>query len=564
MNDGKRVFSSNPSVPHLLRKTNIFGVYKRVPEPNGRPVPPAILPEDVRYSALVNPYYPDILNDLQLTDHYPIIQPVKLGESETCTLSLNCMKRCKYIQKYSSYNNAFEKEETFEAYSQRLDLLATLIITLIKNEAPVTFSLQEAPDYLMPLGASFYQKIAQETGFAFVEAPISSSQAGLVTLFDPRKLEYNQEIVESSRDCRLQSTTFRNRYTQQDEFRLVNIHGILSNSKMYAQIIADSKLTEHPATIVSGDSNIPASKDAIQALKLSREETAQHYEALNLLQAAGVHGSYAVVQGTLGRSKGGVDTLDIVDTSPSLRTRAHLRPKNLPCLNLSAIERSRSLNMALTQVIRSWLENTTSRLGRAFIDYPAIRSTFPSLEIDSMRERSLRIISLESQQAAQAFSDQISQSCNIPHKIPRPYRGSTERYSIVLSVDDLENMELSLRHLAQSTETSAPPSRIGIFGGYSAGTTLENTFNRYYPEAVIEKINLKNPHLRVVSFKSKEVAQSFSRSIFNLSNIRPKSPQPFGRNGQYSILLNIEQLKKINSDTVSATTSLNFGNRPKR
>lgn len=549
----KRVFPNNRA-EHVLRKTTLFGVYRRGSD--GQPVPPAIMPDDLHYEGLINPYYPDVLNDLQLTDHYPVLQKIRLEGVETSVLSLNCMKQCQYIPAFRGYNNAFEKVESPEEYSQRLDLLANLIIALIEDNRPITFSLQEAPNYTTPLGRRFYEKIKLKTGWEFVPDAQSNTKAELVTLFDPQQLEFRDDVQSSTKDLRLQSITFRNKHTKQGEFQHINMHGKLPESLRYASFIVERIRDDSPPTIITGDSNIPAGDDAIQALSRTstQHELDNHRNALRLLNDAGAHGSYTVVQGTIRGSKGGVDTLDILTTSPSLRTDSDYHSKRLPKLNRYAIEQKRLQNEENTRAIRPHLQHTITRLGEVFIHdlnytipraYPTLSAGYPDIQVDLLSSNdALRIISFASRDETQAFSNMISRELNIKNKKPQIF-GDSGRYSIILSTEQLDNIEFKVRENA--------PQNIGMsvqYKGRLASEKVEHEFLRKNPNARIELKRISgHDELRIVSFGSRNETQSFSDRISADFDIKNKKPQSFESSGRYSIVLSIEQLKRINNDT---------------
>ncbi len=541
-----RVFSNNRA-QHVLRKTTLFGVYPRGAD--GRPVPLRIMPNDVRYESLINPYYPDILNDLQLTDHYPVIQKIRLAGVETSVFSLNCMKQCQYMQAFQAHNNAFEKIESPEEYGQRLDLLADLIIALIEDNIPVTFSLQEAPNYKTPLGRNFYEKIKRSTGWEFVPDYQSNAGAELVTLYDPHKLEYRSDLQSSTKELRLQAITFRNKDTQQVEFQCINMHGKLSDSVRYATLIAERTVHDFPPTIITGDSNIPASEDAIQAL--SSTSTPQvlesHRYALRILDEAGAFGAYTTVQGTISGSKGGVDTLDILTASPSLRTYSYYGSSRPQRLNKDAIEQKRIQNVEMTQAIRSSLEQTVRSLGQAFTPYstsfyPNLSAEYCNFKVDALpSDDKLKIVSFASRDEAQIFSNRISNELNINNKKPKAC-GDYGRFSIILSTEQLDSIESHLRK----------PVNIPI-----SSATIEYKFLTRNTHARIESKKIpENQELRIISFVSNNAAQAFSNRISDDFGIDHKKPKEFGREGRFSVVLSIRQLQIINDDTPRRQSSL--------
>jgi hypothetical protein len=537
----ERVFSNNRA-QHLLRKTTLFGVYRRGLD--GRPVPPCIMPNDVRYEGLINPYYPDILNDLQLTDHYPVLQRIRLGEVETSVFSLNCMKQCEYLEVFNGYNNAFDKVESPEEYGQRLDLLADLIIALIEDNRPVTFSLQEAPNYKTPLGRHFYEKIKRSTGWDFVLDDTSNDKAGIVTLYNSQQLEYRADVQSSTKNLRLQAVTFRNKYTKQDEFQCINMHGKLPDSVRYARLIAERTTHDSPPTIITGDSNIPASEDAIQALSGTSSPQAlhDHREALRILNEAGAYGAYTIVQGTLVGSKGGVDTLDVLTASPSLRTNSYYGSDRLPRFNKVEIETKRTQNEQITQGIRPYLQQTVRRLGRVFTPvYPALSAEYCNIQVAVLPgSATVRVVSFASEGETQAFSNRISREFGIEGKRPKAVEGSG-RFSILLGTEQLDIIE---SHLRKPANVEIPST--------SANQTIEYKFRSRNPDATIESRRIAgHDELRIISFSSKDAAQAFSNRIKNDLKIKLKEAQAFGNEGRFSVLINIGQLEQITNTTRS-------------
>lgn len=330
-----RVFAM-PNLPNVLRKTDLFGVYKK--DARGNAQMPRVLPSQAREQGATY-YYPDIVNDLQITDHFPIIQDVVLNGEIKKVLTLNCMKQCTYNASYQSHNNAFNKVESDEQYQYRLSLLAEIVVTMIKeNPESVTFSLQEAPFYESREGRMFFDIIYQKTGWRYVHDDVSSMHGGLVTLYKPEELSYDKNKIKSSKiGARYQTIPFTVNGSNQP-LTLINMHGLLDNSKENAKLISTSQTTRD--LIVTGDSNIPSSAQSIDALgNIAAHKAAKHHQALEKLSRP-IFGNYTVIQGTTDKSKNGVDTLDVIAISPNL-SPLNVRKRMLPNLDANVLMSSR-------------------------------------------------------------------------------------------------------------------------------------------------------------------------------------------------------------------------------
>lgn len=452
-----RIFSLTGD--HFLRNTTLFGVYRRYPEPNGAPSGPRIMPDDPIFSELRNPYCPDILNDLQLTDHYPMVQEVKMGDRQISVLSLNCMRQCQRLPEF--YNNGFEKEETPREYAERLDLLVKLVITLIQENPAITFSLQEAPDYRTAIGKKFFDEILKQTGWKHVEDYTSCQQVGLVTLYNPAILALG-DCNPSSRGSRFQIIFFSVNDNSITPFRLINMHGQLNDSKRYGDLISEVTKDSLANTIITGDTNIPASEHAIQALEStnSADKLEQHHQVIEGLNQSGIHGVWTVVKGTIDESKNGVDTLDIIACSPAFCTEKSRELTTIPELDPELIARSRLTNRRLTQGIRDDLTNTiklfsqiTEELALEVTKYTGTlyggrRCTDESIKvkqeffmenfgatISTLSNPSLshlRVVAFSTKNEASLFSVWLTDNHNIPKKNPQPY-GHDGSYSILLT-----------------------------------------------------------------------------------------------------------------------------------
>ena len=478
---------------HFLRNTTLFGVYQRFPEPNGAPSEPRIMPNSSEFSELRNPYCPDILNDLQLTDHYPMVQKVQLGEQEINVISLNCMRQCLRLPAF--YNNGFEKEETPREYAQRLDLLVKLVITLIQENPAMSFSLQEAPDYNSAVGKKFFNDILTQTGWKYVDDDTSCQQVGLVTLYNPEIL--TPEVIEPSRrGSRFQTTIFSVNDNSRTPFRLINMHGQLDNSKHYAELISEISSESNPETIVTGDTNIPASEYAIQALAAnnSEDKLEQHRQVLSTLNQQGIYGGWTIVKGTINESKNGVDTLDVIAFSPVFCNEQSRELTTIPELDQELIANSRLANHRLTQNIRDSLTNTIKELSKSqeaetlevsrypdslyssrkvVEELPQIELSFFTEKFDaSIREMlnprlsHLRALVFASREEALNFSTWLTRNYYIPMKSPRPF-GNLGKYSILLSITTLYEIQLN-NDLAEPYvgKNSAEETKHSFAGGW--------------------------------------------------------------------------------------------------
>lgn len=299
-NAPRKVFSNN-NLPHLLRKTTLFGVYAR--NPDGKAVLPVINPG----SEINQHYIPDILNDLRLTDHYPVVQQTALGVAAT----LNLMKKCEYFPTFKSYNNAFDKIETEVDYKKRLELLAFLVSQIITEREVVIFSFQEAPspqEY-----PEFYQRIVNLTGMSLVPDSVDD---GLVTLFSPDKFTCKKSLRNPK--SRIQEIQLIDKNQQQ--VAICNLHPKLTQASYTASYIANKTHDSMPV-IVLGDSNIPVNQKARDGIKgASVAQQNAYKKAVDTL--AKKKGAYSCVQGTIDESKGGVDTYDVIVLSRGLEDKS--------------------------------------------------------------------------------------------------------------------------------------------------------------------------------------------------------------------------------------------------
>lgn len=311
---------TNPE--NILRKTSMFGVLKVV---DGKVVLPQVPPDKVNQYGLLDPqylkadepvYYPDMLNDLQLTDHYPLLQETAIGT--VCTLNL--MKQCRKFDDTDTYNNAFNKEEKLEQYQARLDKLADLIIAMVKENGLPLFTLQEAPSGAE--GAAFYAKIERETGCKFASDPTSRDRAGLVTLYDPKKLTPGS-VVASTKEAKEQTIEFTPIPPVLGKpFYVTNAHWQLPAAPAGVDRMAKAleKANQPGAThghLFMGDSNLCANSHAVS--KLSDANTQGGQVAAHIAaKKANLQGATSYVEGSLDQSKGGVTTTDIVFASQGM------------------------------------------------------------------------------------------------------------------------------------------------------------------------------------------------------------------------------------------------------
>lgn len=312
---------------NILRKTNLFGVLKIV---DGKVVPPKVPLDQVNQYGLLDLdpknlkpgesiYYPDMLNDLQLTDHYPLLQETAIGT--VCTLNL--MKQCREFEPrgQGNFNNAFNKTETDAEYQARLDKLADLIIAMVKENDLPLFTLQEAPSG--EVGRAFYAKIERETGCKFASDDISREKAGLVTLYDPKKLTPGKSVVSSTPKAKEQRLEFTPIPPVSGKpFYVTNVHWKLENApdgvnRMIASLEKANKPDATHNHLFMGDTNLCANAHAVEKLTDSELKAGQN-KAHIAAKTANLQGATSYVEGTLDQSKGGVTTTDMAFGSAGL------------------------------------------------------------------------------------------------------------------------------------------------------------------------------------------------------------------------------------------------------
>lgn len=359
---GWKVHPGPDNQKHILRKTSLFGTY-----PRSKKIDTEDNPDDTNGQSYVVPsnhphkdekafeYVPDILNDLKLSDHYPILQETKPGN----ILSFNLMKQCKYVQNpdnpsKSHYNNAFNIEETDEEYKTRLKSLAQLVTQIIKENKPVALAFQEAPatssestHYKQGFYDAFYGEIQKQMPNIKIAQDYDSDKQELVTLYDENQITFKQADQakqkqdgrdQQGRPKRTQEVTFESNKLndRNNTFTLANIHGKFDEPNQIVNYIEWQRGNNNNYAIM-GDFNLLASQQARQNAKNNNKPNAtidKHKTQAERLQNLNPLCNISPVQGTIGEhstatethpantgeSKGGVDTGDFAIVSQNLNT----------------------------------------------------------------------------------------------------------------------------------------------------------------------------------------------------------------------------------------------------
>ena len=458
-------------------------------------------------------YIPDIVNDLGLSDHYPLIQDTTQGK----VLSFNLMNLCRYIDKPTQggspfWNNGLDKQESFQEYEQRLGKLAELISDLKKQYDPSVVTFQEAPSFtnnhdkpgLGDYRQIFYEAINKNAGLE----PVKPQQRqGLATLYDPKKvlpdrknkvirdrITGNTKIIpnaddvhlanetDSSQPDRIQQTHF---ISQKDDthYYVANIHGRFNEADKVAQYTVNL-IQNNPHSIAMGDFNIVYHQNAL--LKKSEEERESQQTALS--KHKNFQGAHFVVQGTTNNSKDDVHTIDSILLSDKMATAHSARNKpvnaNEPTAQYKRLVRRRDNEKKIHQSARNQMDKVSKQaksqphkpsssnlhnVGSAFATrLPQIthyHKTYTVLPTKSTTSQGEPIFSLQfkSNRAAQGFSNAIADNLGIKQqganqaKIAKNLDKSQPNiYSISINQTELDQIK---RHAQpnNSTASKLPP-----------------------------------------------------------------------------------------------------------
>lgn len=337
----KQVYAADPSNPHILNATSLFGTFGRDSQGN-------IVTDD---SGQVDPsqqrYAPDLMHDWQVSDHPPLLVTVndddgKGNSQDMHGLCWNIMKQCNYNAQHNNYNNAFYKQEDHQQYLCRLNHLADLIIQMYNENKLAFLSLQEAPPFQgssnQAYRQAFYDKIHNATGLQYIPDNNVAGQ-GLVTLYDPQQLTPKTKTVngqtvsdsgfakinhdDDSLPARIQEVKFTSKTTNK-EYQINNGHGQFTDAREVAQYLCNQQTDRNKNTINCFDTNILTNQQArdnarrnlgsnkLKDIDNHGQAVTQH---LNQLQ-----GGYAAIQGTTDYSKDGKDTFDFVGMSDHIKS----------------------------------------------------------------------------------------------------------------------------------------------------------------------------------------------------------------------------------------------------
>lgn len=362
----------NPTSDMILRKTNLFGVLIKDKE-TGK----VLLPDDPRIAhlqktpqglidfkaaknfALQNRhdfdlYYPDVLNDLRLSDHAPLIQETAEGR----VASFNIMYQCEstFYAGKPGFNNAHQKIETPENYAKRLDLLADFIIQMVKENKINVLTLQETPSINSKEGKQFFEKINK----ALPEHDIVPGENGLATLFN--KDAFNLVSAHKDNHNRELHTQFTNKHTG-EELTVINVHWKLNDAASNADR-AHQLLSSGKRVMIMGDTNICANDTARKQLDGATQ--ANHEIAMKHLSPH--PGMHAPVEDDLeAHSKKSTTTMDMILVSQilaNLYTRLH-SVHNVPSHFQSTVEGQRQQNFAaLPPKVREFFWHFTEVIGK--------------------------------------------------------------------------------------------------------------------------------------------------------------------------------------------------------
>lgn len=315
----------NPTSSMVLRKTNLFGVLIR-----DKTTGNILSPDDPLFHRLLKTrqglidfreaenfvlqdrhnfdiYYPDILNDLRLSDHAPLIQNTAQGR----VASFNIMYQCK-ADNYNGkpcFNNAHQKIESNDNYKKRLDLLADFIIQMVRENNLNVLTLQETPSLTSEAGKNFYDKINKALpGYGVVPG-----ENGLATLFNGNALDYVSGKNDPNRELH---TQFRNKITK-EPFTVINVHWKLGDAAQNTKRAHDLLTSPNQHIMIMGDTNICANDTARD--KLDAANKSNHEIAMSHLSTH--PGMHAPVEDDLeSHSKNNTTTMDMILISPTLIT----------------------------------------------------------------------------------------------------------------------------------------------------------------------------------------------------------------------------------------------------